>query len=243
MSVGAASVHGQSGASDGEPSCGIPTPRDEDMDDDASLFTPCGEFGGSDEEAMAIGIGEVDLEVGDEAGGEGGGDEPDGIGEAGGVAAAALVPVVPAPMGAAGPPPTLVENGWLTYYQKAMGEVRFIVAWCGREEKHPPTASGTKCQISRSVVGNEFMSTSKQRSQGRPLGFLLAWLDLHFAEEDDTRWFHVHRGKPSLEQRQEARARASALPELIPFFPLERPRRSIANGDSYDEELEPEGPF
>ena len=75
------------------------------------------------------------------------------------------------------------------------------------------------------------MTRGPRPGQGRPLGFLCAWLlaDLEFAgeSEDDHKAF-----KPSFEQRQLARAELAAMEGSEWLFRLERPR---ADNEAADE--------
>jgi len=50
--------------------------------------------------------------------------------------------------------------------------------------------------------------------EGRPIGFLLAWLI--FAPPTLTRWSHVHAYEPAIGEREYARAMFMAVSHLVP---------------------------
>ena len=80
----------------------------------------------------------------------------------------------------------------------------------------------------------------KKLGQGRPMGFLLAWLRAELEPHRNDRWGHVHLFKPSLQQRRDARAASKSIEAILAFFEIERKKYRRADGDSYDEESEPE---
>jgi hypothetical protein len=103
-----------------------------------------------------------------------------------------------------------VPGGRLVYYRR-FGRV---AAKCGVH---------VDCSVSRTLTASPLPSRA---GQGRPLAFLLAWLD---AGSDETAYpdrnAHVHICSPCLEIRQRARAAYAADPDVGPFFPLEREQR------------------
>lgn len=99
---------------------------------------------------------------------------------------------------------------------------RQIVAQCKR-------LGHDRCFLTRTVERTE---CPLRGAQGRPIGFLIAWL---LAGEDMTRWAHVHGVKPTFEDRANARSAAAALvgdvPGLQELFDKERaPKASEGEG-------------
>ena len=136
-------------------------------------------------------------------------------------------PLVPAPPPAAPPlpPPTmihqyfLVGGGKVTFYPGNMSSPNgFFEAVCG-DPRH-----GCRCRKTRVAV--EAPEGSKKfLSQGRPLGFLVAWLDAHeLAENRDehSKWM------PCLATRQAARHKLEQCKDPNSAFVLacERPPRA-----------------
>ncbi|CAK0867423.1 unnamed protein product, partial [Prorocentrum cordatum] len=78
------------------------------------------------------------------------------------------------------------------------------------------------CSLQRTWRGSERPSRA---GQGRPLGLLRAWLAHARHSPDMSGWGHVHLLRPSLEQRQAARAALEAMPEAAPFLAMERAQR------------------
>ena len=85
---------------------------------------------------------------------------------------------------------------------------------------------GMKCVLTRTC------RPGPKKAQGRPLGFLAAWLLSH--EASATQHDHVFNCRPSRERRRQARRDLSRSPNLPAFLIKERPKRD-------GEESEPEG--
>eukprot|EP00959_Pyramimonas_sp_CCMP1952_P417303 8743113-Pyramimonas_sp.AAC.1 len=69
----------------------------------------------------------------------------------------------------------------------------------------PGHQEGPGCVLARSV-----RASPVSRAKGRCLGYLCSWLEVSSAEEI-TRWDHVHKWKPSWEDRRRARREAMGL--------------------------------
>lgn len=111
-------------------------------------------------------------------------------------------------------------HGLIRYYD--YGPKRYMVAECRRH--------GKRCRCTKVTT-----SSVANPAQGRPLGFLLAWLKL--AKDHKSHLSHVHLAKPSPQLRREARTELFFL-DGAQFFSeqFERPRDM-----SVMEEEEPEG--
>ena len=110
------------------------------------------------------------------------------------------------------------SDGTLRYYPQH----KYVTAFC----KHH-----FECRRSRTVKGKDDARTSLQRGQGRCVGALAAWLELHhqFASAHD----HVHQCMPTATQRVEARERLYTMRGGEDFArSCERPQRE-------GEDLEP----
>jgi len=102
---------------------------------------------------------------------------------------------------------------------------REVVAHCNNP------AHGNKCRLSRKLT--EWRGKARL-GQGRPLGLLVAWLQLAIDPRCDTTQSHVHiQPLPSFAERVAARAFFKTLPGSEPFLQEERPCRD-------GEEEEPE---
>ena len=133
-----------------------------------------------------------------------------------------------------------VEGGYLKLYENEENMVCDLVAHC-TNENHRPTASGTRCQITRTLLMSNTRRNAKERGQGLCVGFTTAWIKLgsKLEGEHNYRWHHVHKIHPTFLQRCEARAEFKLLPGAEDFLKLERPRLTIADGCSEDEASEP----
>ena len=107
----------------------------------------------------------------------------------------------------------ILENGILRCYNAPTR--KFLVAHC--------TAHGVdNCRLTRTVLGND---RAGREGQGRPLGYLLAWMAVHEEYADGYQHVREH-APPTLEQRQVARLAAQDHPDLrFLMESAERPRR------------------
>ena len=105
------------------------------------------------------------------------------------------------------------RHGHLTYHPK----LQVIQAFCSlRDGKH-----AEDCRISRSVAG--------KRAAGRPIGDLCAWLQA--GSQYDNRYSHVHFCKPSLAERQSARAFFCTLDGAAAFAAYEKEKSHAGDPD------------
>jgi hypothetical protein len=93
------------------------------------------------------------------------------------------------------------------------------------------TKHGPKCRLTRKYIGSNI---ANRVGQGRPIGLLCAWLVLGLHDDISVQVEHKNLGLPGFGDRDAARASVIDLPELRPFFDLERLRR---HGE-HDEPLE-----
>ena len=102
------------------------------------------------------------------------------------------------------------DVGELRYYSKT----HQISAFCPfRKDRH-----ANDCRKSAST------NPAQGRVSGRPIGMLIAWLEL--ASECDCKMTHVHACVPTLAQRQAARRRFQSLPGWEAFAANEKPREN-----------------
>ena len=114
-----------------------------------------------------------------------------------------------------------VDGGYLRYYG---GDKPFIVAHC--------TIHGDReCRLTRSTAAS---GARTRAAQGRPLGFLLAWLRCGCrADFVEASHHKTMRPWPSYDDRSRAREEFAAEPDAALWFAVERDRRD-------DEAEEPE---
>ena len=98
------------------------------------------------------------------------------------------------------------DIGQLRYYPS----LEVITAFCPlRSTLHSPD-----CRIQRTV-------RPKKRGAGRPIGFLVGWLQK--ADDYSSAWSHIHGCKPSFEERKQARELFDSLPDSEDFSTFEMP--------------------
>lgn len=106
----------------------------------------------------------------------------------------------------------ILPHGVLTYYPKK----RVFVADCDKHGRQP------KCCRTRTANG----AANGRGAQGRPLGFLLAYLEHHGGPEVATPEAHYKVAQSlTLAQRAAARAAFAAVPGSAAFLAQERPQR------------------
>ena len=103
-----------------------------------------------------------------------------------------------------------IGNGWVAWYPNESGDDGYFVARCGHEAHRAP--DGPDCKIERTS------RAGRARWKGRPLGFLVAWIQ-RVDSEDCTRDNHVHckcagggAWQPSFATRLAAREHLMSLP-------------------------------
>ena len=117
-----------------------------------------------------------------------------------------------------------VENlGVLRLYRR--GGQEYMEASCS----NPLHNTSSACKLRRTVLGNETSKLPHLKGQGRPMGLLVNWLSVAYADNNPTKASHVHEIDPTdYVDRLEARRRFSELPGSADFLnsPAERQQRA-----------------
>ena len=140
-----------------------------------------------------------------------------------------LIPAPPAPLvPVVAPVPGLrpshhtsdvMHTPWGTLrYSEAVDK---MYAVCDHLDHHE---ANNACQKERACYQSPVPS---RRAQGRPIGFLIAWLMTR--QVGTTRWQHVHERNPSFAERQFARAEFSKLPGSQIW--LDREKKQVGDPD------------
>ena len=133
-------------------------------------------------------------------------------------------------------PPTGVPKGDLTDALAVPGgSIRWykskkFTAHCDCTDHAPKN----RCRLERLTTSSKVPG---REGQGRPLGFLMAWILLQNVPGDLHS--HIHFTTPTRAQSEVARRLLHTVPGSEAIFRRERKKRSIANGDGYDEDSEP----